>query len=142
MIVMTSALLCTISYSQETIKELGERIELAAKARSAKDLKALRFTKGEPKDLSEAMDAMFALFEKKNLEASRPTIRTTNNHAPEMELPGSFQGKELEYLITPTHWIVISLSSKEGEQPKSDFKITLPAVKVEDAWRIPGIKYK
>lgn len=135
-------MLCGLAYSQQTVEELGDKIELAAKAKSAKELRALCFTTGEPKELSDAMSSLFSVFERQNLQASEVMIHTTKDHTPEMKLPGSFQGKELEYLIPPTHWIVIRLASKEGEQPKMDFKLTFPAVKVGDVWRIPGMKYK
>lgn len=135
-------MLCGLAYSQQTVEELGDKIELAAKAKSAKELRALCFTTGEPKELSDAMSSLFSVFERQNLQSSEVMIHTTKDHTPEMKLPGSFQGKELEYLIPPTHWIVIRLASKEGEQPKMDFKLTFPAVKVGDVWRIPGMKYK
>ena len=135
-------MLCGLAYSQQTVDELGDKIEAAAKVKSAKGLKALCFNTGEPKELTDAMSSLFLIFEKQNLEASEAKIHTAKDHTPEPKLPGSFQGKELDYLIPPTHWIVISLSSKEGENPKMDFKLSFPAVKVGDVWRIPGIKYK
>jgi|APTNR8051073442_1049403.scaffolds.fasta_scaffold13044_1 hypothetical protein len=140
--VFVTLMLCSLAYSQQTVDELGDKIESAAKAKSAKQLKALCFNTGEPKELTDAMSSLFSVFEDQNLQASEAKIHSTKDHTPEVKLPGSFQGKELEYLIPPTHWIVISLSSKEGENPKMNFKLSFPAVMVGDVWRIPGIKYK
>ena len=138
----TSILLCTLAHSQQTVEQLSEKIEAVNKAKSVESLKALRFTKGEPKELSEAMDAMIELFGRKDLDASEPEIHVFAERTPNPPLPGSFQGKELEYLVPPTHWIVVKLSSPEGKQPKLSFVLTLPVATVDGVWRILGVRYK
>jgi hypothetical protein len=140
--ILASMMVCTLAYSQQTVEKLGEMMESAAKDKSAKAFKELLYSKGQPKDLTEATDAMYAVFEQKNLHASKPQIHSIAEHHPDPNLPGSFQGKELEYLVNPTHWTVVSLSSAEGANPKMNFKLTFPAAMVDGVWRIPGIKYK
>ena len=40
---LVSMALCGLAYSQQTVEELGDKIEFAAKAKSAKELNVLSF---------------------------------------------------------------------------------------------------
>lgn len=140
--IIASILLCTLAHSQQTVEELSEKIEVASKEKSIKSLTDLRFTTGEPKELSSIMDAMFALFGQKRLHASKPMIYSVEDYTPKQKLPGSFQGRELEYLVPPTHWIVVTLSSADEEQLTINVKLTIPTAKIDGVWRILGAKYK
>ena len=126
---------------QETLIELTEEIDLAVKANSTEKLEALFYDEGEETEVSKAYKLMLGVLTNEEFNAEKAIAHKVEDHTPPMELPGNYMGKDLEYLVKPTHWILIKLKNEKGGA-KMKFTITLPATQVEETWKIPGIKFK
>jgi len=128
--------------AQDTVDELAKAIQTSFEKKSPEALGKLRYTKDGPEDLTKAMQPMLQLASKPDLEVPKPVVHKVADYTPKMELPGSINGKPLEYLVKPTHWIELPLSSAPDANPQVSLKLVFPAAEVEGKWQIPGMKYK
>lgn len=124
----------------ETLEELTSAVKKACENHDADGLSALCYREGQPEELTAFAKPIFQFTAgKKDLQISVKSVAFDQHKS---ELPGEFQGKPLEFLVKPTHWILIHKATAEGENPKMEFNSTFAAAKVKDQWKLIGVRYK
>ncbi len=125
----------------KTTMELVDALEASLDTRSVDEIKNLRYTKGEPEELAKPLFKMLDLVKDESLHATKPVIHAAKDYKPRVDLPGIYQGRKLDHLVIPSHWIVFKLSTLEGANPKFSVDVILPVAKVDDKWQIIGTKF-
>jgi hypothetical protein len=126
-----------------TLEEITKAVQTACEARNADALMAISQTQGEPPELTAAIKPMFkAMLSNTNVSVSEVKAVEFATYETDRELPGEFNDKPLEYLVPPSHWILVTMSSPEGKQPKINLKLTFPTAKIDGKWMLVGARYK
>jgi len=126
-----------------TLEEITKAVQTACQTRHAEALTAMSQTQGEPPELTAAIKPMLkAMLGNTNVSVSEVKTVEFANYETDREMPGEFNEKPLEYLVPPSHWILVTMASPEGKQPKINLKLTLPTAKIDGKWMLVGARYK
>lgn len=131
------------SAGHSTLEEITKAVQNACNVHDADALTAMSQTQGQPPELTAAVRPMLnAMLNNTNLKAGEVKSVEFAKYEPDQELPGEFNDKPLEYLVPPSHWILVEMASPEGQQPKIKLKLTLPTAQVDGKWVLAGARYK
>jgi hypothetical protein len=142
-------LILSVSCTQQTkdgcksLPELQNAIRSAYETGDGNRLIELTYEGKTPAKLKEARDsflcsARFGLGES-TLESC--SVYELSEYTSKTSLPGTFEGRKLEWCFPPTHWIVLKTSrTSKGGQSKSTFTLECAVGKRNGYWFVAGTK--
>ena len=143
-LVLMFAICCTSSCSKSGADDLDGLQELVVDAlvrNKPRNLYLAYHFKGAAPEVKSAMHDMILSFDFSNVPEMEVKIHTFANHQPDMELPGFFNGRELAWLVEPTHWVVARSTTINEFTEKPTFSLTFAATEIDGKWRFVGSTY-
>jgi len=129
--------------AMETLDELTAAVRKACESHDGEALWALYHVKGQPEELTAAFKPfMVGMLKNKDLQVQEIKAVEFAQFKSEQDLPGKFMEKELEFLVKPTHVVLIRMATPEGANPSGKMNLNGMAAKVDGKWRLIGIRFK
>ena len=140
-------------FSADTLEELAGKVGEAFEATSAAKLDELRYSKSQPKQLSEYETSLNKLhvqeFREAKVKLGEIEFGKSTGYTPDMLLPrqsggdkSSGQsvlfGKPVAFMFPPTDMIVVEYPKGGGV----DIEVAFPAARIGEQWYLVGLGYE
>jgi len=121
---------------------LAELVREAIENNQPRKLYAATYFQGADPEVEKAMRELFESLDFSELPYVSLEVHEFADFKPDFELPGNLYGRELKWLVEPSHWIVAkATSNKDEEDSGSYFTLALASALIDGKWRIVGATY-
>jgi hypothetical protein len=137
---------CFAGYGAEkgagSVEELVKVVRVSFEKRYPEMLLRHFYVKGSPAEVSAAItNSIRTIWGEGKWTATTVEAVRFAEYQSTTGVPGAFNGKKLEWLAPPTHWIVLKAEAPKDEAAKGNMKVEFAVAEREKEWWLLGVKY-
>lgn len=124
-----------------SVEELARSLKESYVQRDPSVFLSHYYTNGSPPDVREAItNSIAANWGVGKWVVKNVRVHSISDYQPTTGVPSEFNGKKLEWLIPPSHWIILETELPKDGSLSGQMKIELAVAKKDERWWIVGVR--